>query len=373
MGRLRRAWRGRLYDGRRAVGRPAILRLSGAGCLVGPRGRRGALWPYDSVRWQGGSVDGETVRLECTHGSATAAFVTRDATMLEALRSRAPGLVAGLHVPSAVRPRVVLLAAVGCAVGVAGFAMWRWGLPSLARTAAAHLPVSWEERLGENLATIMAPRSRRIREGGVVAPLGAIVARLAAAEQSPYRFRVIVLKSDVVNAFALPGGMIVVCRGLLDEAARAEQVAGVLAHEMSHIRRRHQTVLYFERSALDALLALVGWTSGTVATRGLRLGARLGELHYSRENEAEADRMGFDLMVRARIDPRGMGEFLRILDEINGSGGTAVELVSTHPETGKRIEDMRGREALVRSRTWEAVMAPRAWKAFREALRATPP
>jgi predicted Zn-dependent protease len=207
----------------------------------------------------------------------------------------------------------------------------------------------------------------------VVAPLEAIVARLAAAEPSPYRFRVIVLKSDVVNAFALPGGTIVVCRGLLDEAARAEQVAGVLAHEMSHIRRRHQTVLYFERSALDALLTLVGWTSGTVATRGLRLGAGLGELHFSRENEAEADRMGFDLMVQARVDPRGMGEFLRILDDISASGGIAVELVSTHPETGKRIEDMRRLEALVRSRAWEPVMAPRAWKAFREALRATPP
>jgi predicted Zn-dependent protease len=83
--------------------------------------------------------------------------------------------------------------------------------------------------------------------------------------------------------------------------------------------------------------------------------------------------MGFDLMVQARVDPRGMGEFLRILDDISASGGIAVELVSTHPETGKRIEDMRRLEALVRSRAWEPVMAPRAWKAFREALRATPP
>lgn len=148
------------------------------------------------------------------------------------------------------------------------------------------------------------------------------------------KFHFFVADDDMVNAFALPGGNVIVMRGLI-ESSEPDELAGVLSHEMAHVIGKHgmrqiaQTIgplliaefLFSRNSAVAAL------TAG---------GAEFGSLSYSREHETQADENGWEILVRANIDPRAMTRFFRKIQ--NMEGDQAEEVLSTHPATSARIE-----------------------------------
>ena len=114
-----------------------------------------------------------------------------------------------------------------------------------------------------------------------------------------------------INAFAAPGGQVVILRGLLEKTASPEQLAGVLAHELQHVYQRHTTRAILEQTATTFLLsAISGDLSGGLAW-GLEGARTLGSLHYSRTHEREADIEGLRMMQAARLDPAAMISLLR--------------------------------------------------------------
>src|SRR5262249_20774964 len=143
--------------------------------------------------------------------------------------------------------------------------------------------------------------------------LESIVARLAGAlpAESPYKFRVYVVNESPVNALAAPGGYIVVFRGLIDQAKRPEELAGVLAHEMQHVVQRHTTQAIIQHGSTGLLLAaLTGDMTGPLAY-GLQSARVLGQLQYSRRAESQADAEGMKMLLAARIDPNGLIRFFQ--------------------------------------------------------------
>lgn len=146
-----------------------------------------------------------------------------------------------------------------------------------------------------------------------------------------------------VNAFALPGGFTYVNRGLIETAENEGQLAGVIAHEISHVALRHGTAQaakaqkYQAGSVVAQILgAVIGGGAGQ-AVGGLgQMGIGAAFLRFSREYERQADTLGAQIMARAGYNPRELANMFRILERQGGKGGP--EWLSSHPNPGNRFE-----------------------------------
>jgi beta-barrel assembly-enhancing protease len=230
------------------------------------------------------------------------------------------------------RAELVVLALVVLALPLGAF----WGARHLAEMVAMRSSPSMDATLGrptwESLQVsgqrCASERAERyVRE--LVAPL------LAALGPTPFEFQFMVGTSEEVNAFALPGGFVVVNRGLLAAAESGEEVAAVLGHELSHVTLRHSTKRLAGSLGASAALALIlGMVDLGAPAYTL---AHLSGLGYERDQEREADEVGLRLLLRAGISPIGMATFF----ERSSTSPSPPEIVSTHPDPGDRAERAR--------------------------------
>jgi len=175
--------------------------------------------------------------------------------------------------------------------------------------------------------------------------LGNRIAKLTSRSDLQWQFQVV--NSDVVNAFALPGGFVYVNRGVLDRASNMSEVAGVMAHEIEHVVRRH-SVKQMEQAqganvGVGILCALTGVCQSGVAQAAIQVGGTAVFAKFSRTDEVQADEGGFNNVMRAGISPRGMYTFFQKLlaEEQQSGGGNAAAWFSDHPGTQDRIADIQ--------------------------------
>lgn len=338
---MRYEWQASYLDGQTAARHPASLRLMREGIEVTTSGGGSRRWGYDEIRQTQGFYEGEEVRLE-RGGELAEALLIADPGFLVSLREVAPQLDARFHDPArrGSRIRLTILAAVAV-VAITG-AVYFWGIPALAALVAPRVPFAWEERLGQSVVAYLAPPELACEDPRRQEALDAIVLRLAATvPRSPYTFRVVVVNRPEVNALAVPGGHIVVFRGLVEQTESPEELAGVLAHEMQHVVQRHATRALIQHTSTGLLIAaLTGDMTGPLAY-GLQSARVLGQMQYSRRAEAEADAEGMKMLLAARIDPAGMFRFFDALMKGDKQPRTMLKYFSTHPGTGDRVARLR--------------------------------
>jgi predicted Zn-dependent protease len=225
-------------------------------------------------------------------------------------------------------------------------------MDSLASVAANQVPPEWEESLGKTVFAQYSVDYDMMTDKQVEEILLPITAKLTSAiVESPYAYKIHIVNDESINAFALPGGYIVIHSGLILKAANAEEVLGVLAHEISHVTEKHglRNVI----SALGTYLMvdlLLGDATGLLAMAGDAAPILINQ-SYSRDFEREADRIGFDLLNRAQINPVGMRDFFykiqqeeqQRLEKVEDDNTrelmqAASSILSTHPATQERIE-----------------------------------
>ncbi len=160
------------------------------------------------------------------------------------------------------------------------------------------------------------------------------------------------LNTDVINAFALPGGKVYFTRGLAEKLTDEAEMAGVLGHEIGHVTARHGNQRISKQIGFNALLVgtavAVGVADedssvrryGEVAVPGLAIGGNLVLLKYGRDEESEADMLGMRYMARAGYDPSGQLRVMQVLERESG-GGSTPEWLSTHPFPETRIDRIR--------------------------------
>lgn len=155
---------------------------------------------------------------------------------------------------------------------------------------------------------------------------------------SKYPLEVTVVHESVLNAFALPGGPIVVFDSLLNTLEHPAEFAALLAHEASHIEYRHSTRKLLNELGIAVLLGVLFGNSGDIAGLVGQQGANLASLSYSRNLEREADDRGLALMVGRGIPPEGLPALLERLKAAEQEGGSGLSFLASHPATSERIE-----------------------------------
>ena len=173
--------------------------------------------------------------------------------------------------------------------------------------------------------------------------VGQRVLQQSQAAQSPYPFDFSLIDDPAtINAFALPGGQIFVTTGLLKALDAESQLAGVLGHEIGHVVARHGAE-HLAKQQLGAMLVnAIGVATSDDGRSGQQAAViaqavnQLVSLNYSRQDELESDRLGFEFMTEADYNPEGILELMQIFESAE-AGGSPPEFLSTHPNPGNRI------------------------------------
>jgi Zn-dependent protease with chaperone function len=200
---------------------------------------------------------------------------------------------------------------------------------------AEKIPVHYEDRIGDVVLAQTRAQMKLIDSGPAHEAVQAIGERLTAG--SAYRYRWFIADRKDINAFAAPGGVIVVHAGLIAQTAQAEELAGVLAHEVAHVEHRHSLKNLMKTAGLSVLLSLVlGDWSGTALGNAA---GKLTELKFSRDAETDADREGLRRLVDAGIAPHPMADFFSKLS--SKESGMMPSMLATHPASAEREERLR--------------------------------
>jgi len=170
-----------------------------------------------------------------------------------------------------------------------------------------------EVQMGQEEAQQVSAQLPMVQDAQIqnyVNTLGQRIASRTSRADLQWQFQVV--NSDVVNAFALPGGFVYVNRGVLERADNMSEVAGVLGHEIEHVVRRH-SVKQMEQAqganvGVGILCALTGVCQSGVAQAAINIGGTAVFAKFSRTDEVQADEGGFNNLIRAGINPRGWGD-----------------------------------------------------------------
>ena len=174
-----------------------------------------------------------------------------------------------------------------------------------------------------------------------VQQVGAKLTAYAPGYKWPYRFHVV--DSKQINAFALPGGEVFVNTGTIAAAENESQLAGVMAHEISHVVQRHSTCNLTKQRKANVGWGLVGMLAGVLpgiggvlAQEGVGMMQNMSYLQMSRTDEKQADLLGVEILYNAGYNPRGLMQMFQIIEKKYGSGG--AQFLSDHPNPGNRVQ-----------------------------------
>jgi beta-barrel assembly-enhancing protease len=237
-------------------------------------------------------------------------------------------------------------------------------VPLLADRIAAAVPADYERRFGRQVAEQVAKSMARdgkldscVESGGRNA-LNFLIARIAAASDTPHPIVARVVRTANVNAFAMPGGQIAVLSGLIDFVDTPEELAGVIAHEIAHIERRDPARGMVRSMAVGAVAGLLFGDAVFFSTLGAVF-STLVDANYTREAEAETDARAFDILRAAAIDPAGLAVFFEKLEKREGGSPEGLlAYLSTHPPSLERARLARGAPKPAGMRP---ALAPEVW------------
>jgi Zn-dependent protease with chaperone function len=291
-------------------------------------------WPYADIR-RADSPFG-TLRLTCLSVSALARLEIRDAALATELIARCSRLDENL--PN--RRGAATIVAWSLAAAASIVAVVLFGVPLAADRLTPLVPQSFERRLGD-----VADGQVKALFGGKVcngaagqAAFTKLVDTLREAAGLDPSIQTAVLATPVANAFALPGGRVYLFDGLLAKADNADEIAGVLAHELGHLRHRDSTRNLIYNGGTSFLIGLLfGDITGSGAV--IFASRSLVSASYSREAEQNADTFSIDIMHRLGRPTKAMGE---LLFRVTGKEiDKTLSILSNHPLTEDRLARMR--------------------------------
>jgi beta-barrel assembly-enhancing protease len=214
-------------------------------------------------------------------------------------------------------------------------------IPMVADLSARYFPKSYEETLGAMIyRNIIDDYQKGTAKGNlkVDSAKTALLSELADRIdfKTEYKLKIVVLRNEEKNAFAIPGGYIIVYSGIMKDMDDYPEMAGLLAHEVSHINKRHTLRSLFRSLSGYIFISLLFNDINGLTSVVLENADKIKTLSFSRSLEQEADLEGLDILVRNNIDPNGMVDLFKKLSK--NDLPNSMEFLSTHPVTRKRID-----------------------------------
>lgn len=239
-------------------------------------------------------------------------------------------------------PRLIIVIAMSV-LGV--LAIWKWGLDILVGAAIALTPASVVSTMDAgNLAAmdrlLAGPTELSQADQDMVREIFEDIQDHA--PDAPYGdYTVLFRKADAIgpNAFALPGGTVVVTDALVQDFGDPDVIAGILGHELAHVSQRHSLRQLYRSLSIYGLVAVIAGDVGPILEDVLLEGSALASLAYSRDHEASADVIGIKTSHAAGYDAAALATFFETLAKDYGDGGP--EWLSTHPSNAARIDTIK--------------------------------
>jgi predicted Zn-dependent protease len=225
----------------------------------------------------------------------------------------------------------------------------------------AKMPTSIDAKIGDLTHAQLLQTGDLIKAGPALEAVRTVGRRLVAhLPTHDFNFRFEVTNDPSVNAFAAPGGVVVVHTGLLAKATSADQLIGVLGHEVTHVTHRHSLrQIVYDLGLTTTIRWLLGVPDG-VADTIASAAVNLSGLKFSREQETEADRGGVELLQKARLPATGLQSFFEVLTK---EGGSVPSFLSTHPASKERSATL---QRLIEERgQWQVEPLVIDWEAVR--------
>ena len=259
-----------------------------------------------------------------------------------------------LDVPLIVQCLVTFL----CFLAPMTFAATKQNLPTFGDAASGTVSLSQEREIGQDFLRSLRAQAPTMDDPILQDYLEHLTYRLAANSQlNDRRLDLVIIDSHILNAFAVPGGVIGAHHGLFSYAESEQEMAAILAHEIAHLSQRHfargveaqKKSAVFTTAGLLAsivLMTTVGGDAGLAALNTVQGVSLNSQLRHSRNREAEADRVGIDTMIAAEMDPRAMAYMFERLERANRYNADEMpEFLRTHPVTRSRIADAYNQSA----------------------------
>jgi len=213
---------------------------------------------------------------------------------------------------------------------------------NIVKGVADQIPPQWEKDMGDKLFEQVKVEYKLVNDTALINELTRTLQPLVnAIEDTAFHFKFYIANNPTLNAFAMPGGNVVIHSGIIEKAANWEELMGVLAHELSHVTQRHHIRGIISNLGIYVVLSsFFGDASALLGTLAQASGS-LTSLKTSREYETESDETGWDYLIKANINPEGMiGMFKKLQKEYPQDEDTEelTSLLQTHPAIGERIE-----------------------------------
>lgn len=347
--------------GIRPQGERIPLRITPEGLTLRPAESAEETIPFEALRIAAGGFDHNQITLTWADGDETRSLVLSDLRAKEAFLTTAPpalapqltlwrkrtsGIRRRMRLGSMILALLLLLLPL-----LLGLALW-WKSDAIADWAVQRISYASEAQFGNLLYEQSRLELTILPDGEMAKMVEEIGNRLT--KEAPYPFQWHVADDPTINAFAIPGGHVVVFTGLIQAADSAEEVAGVLAHEAEHVLQRH---------SLKGIVHQLGWRVVVGMLIGEWGGGSLGEtaaqlqmLQFGRDQESQADLQALTLLKKAGIDPKGMITFFNRLSK---EEGTPIALLSTHPPSADRAEAIR--TEIKKIGPWKSQPLPYNW------------
>jgi beta-barrel assembly-enhancing protease len=219
-----------------------------------------------------------------------------------------------------------------CLVGIL-VALYFLIVPWLSEKLVSTVSVKTEEQLGSSVFDALALTAQEDKHATIV--LNEFFKELKVT--TAYNIHITVVNSEIVNAFALPGGNIVVYSALLKQVKTYPELAALLSHEFTHVNNKHSTKSIFRQLGSRIFLSLLFGKFGSVTSVMIDQADRFKSLTYSRRLEKEADMDGLVILKERKIDPEGFAALFRHLKS-GAPASVAPEFLNSHPDIDKRVE-----------------------------------
>jgi Zn-dependent protease with chaperone function len=335
-------WQARYYDGHSAAFHTAVVTLGPSTLKFKTEGETHS-WPVNEVSQTSGYYPGEPVRLE----RGTEAITVDDPLFRDAIKRESKSYK---RRPLAGRRLLFWLPILLIAgLGSTGLLYFK-GIPAASSYIADFIPPSLEVKLGRTTEKSLLATFDVYENAEMTEAVRQIVARLkTGVGRTPYDINVKIVDAPVNNAFALPGGQILLFKGLIQATETPEELAGVLAHEMVHVLKRHSTKGMLRQLSTYMLFSFMTGDTKSIAS----VAQNLGNMRYSREFETEADIVGTQLLIASGIDPAGLRDFFGKRDADNTKNDKnnrskkspgPFSYLSTHPVSGQRADSIAAEE-----------------------------